>query len=149
MRPKPHDVRHVCVPLPSAKGGGIRVLQGVRSRRTRPAVASRVTLQSGRGPTDPAARSPRAQWLRRCQRPGAVGSQPTAACCGRESNPRHPGYEPGALPLSYHDLVPPRFRIPARNTPRRPSGDGASAPRARRDQPLLKDAGAARHVRAD
>jgi len=40
------------------------------------------------------------------------------------------------------------LRIPARNTPRRPSGDGAGAPRARRDQPLLKDAGAARHVRA-
>ena len=84
-----------------------------------------VTLQSGRGPTDPAARSPRAQWSRRLQRPGAVGPQPTAACSGRESNPRHPGYQPGALPLSYHDLAPPRFRIPARNTPRRPSKDGA------------------------
>jgi hypothetical protein len=77
MRPKPHDMRAVGVPLPSAKGG-IRVLQGVRSRCTRPAVAPRWTHQSGRGPTDAAARSPRAQWSRRFQRPGAVGFQPTA-----------------------------------------------------------------------
>ena len=70
--------RRVCVPLPSAKGGGIRVLQGVRSCRTRPAVASR-RRSSRRGPTDPSVRSPRAQWSRRFQRPGAAGFQPTAA----------------------------------------------------------------------
>jgi hypothetical protein len=54
MRPKPHDSRRVGVPLPSAKGGGIRVLQGVRSRRTRPSVASRGRFSPDEGrPTRP------------------------------------------------------------------------------------------------
>jgi hypothetical protein len=60
MGPKPHERRHVCVPVPSAKGGGICVLQGAHSRCTRLAVASRTTLESSREPTEPADRSPRA-----------------------------------------------------------------------------------------
>ncbi len=36
--------------------------------------------------------------------------------------------QPGALPLSYHDLTPPRFRSPARNTPgRSPEGEAGCA----------------------
>jgi hypothetical protein len=88
-----------------------------------------VKLQLDQVPTDPFARFPLAHWWRRLQRPRAVGYD-RSVLRGRESNPRHPGYKPGALPLSYHDLIPPRFRIPARNAPRRPSGDGAVAPRA-------------------
>ncbi len=47
--PKPHDERPFGVPLPPAKGGRIRVLQGVRSRRTRRAVASRGRFSPSEG----------------------------------------------------------------------------------------------------
>jgi hypothetical protein len=65
---------------------------------------------------------------------------------GRESNPRPPGYAPGtlplgALPLSYHDLIPPRFRSHSRNTPGQSSVDEAGAPLAWRYQPLAWKSG--------
>ncbi len=88
-------------PPPPAKDAGIHVLQGARSRRPRQTFSSLRTLQFRRGPTVRLT-APLGPRLRRCQRLGAVASQPTAARCGRESNPRQPGYQPGALPLSYH-----------------------------------------------
>ena len=144
MRSKPHDMRRR-LPSPCRRRRcGIRVLQGVRSRRTRPAVAPRRTLQSGRGPTDAAARSPRAQWSRRYT---ASRSSRFSADRGVVDGSRTRDTQVISLvlyPLSYHDLAPPRFRIPARNTPRRPSEDGArraagparpAAPERRRSRP--------------
>jgi hypothetical protein len=98
---KAHGVRPVCVPPQPAKDAGIRVLQGAGSRCLRQTVASLLTLQPERGPTLRLT-APLGPRLRRCQRLRAAASQQTAARCGRESNPLHPGFEPGALPLSYH-----------------------------------------------
>ena len=67
----------------------------VRVARARP---SRPRGRSSAGESRPIQPTvPLGPLLRRFQRPRAVGYQPTAAFCGRESNPRHPGYEPGAL----------------------------------------------------
>ena len=42
----------------------------------------------------------------------AVGEHVFRVLVGRESNPRHPGYAPGALPLSYRDEMTPLFSNP-------------------------------------
>lgn len=128
-RPKPRNERRPGVPVPTAKGSGIRVLQGVRGRRTRSALAPRTTLLTERELTDTAARPPRAQWSRRVQRLGGRFLSDRGVVDGsrtRDTQVKHLVL----CPLSYHDQVPPRFRFPARNTPCPTPEDVASEPRA-------------------
>ena len=54
------------------------------------------------------------------------------------------GMCPVLIPLSYHSLIPPRSRTPARDAPGRSPVGEAGVPRARRYQPLACNSGGGR-----
>ena len=125
MRPKPHDWRPVGVPLPSAKPAESACFRAsVRVARARPSRREgRFAPDEGRPTRPPVPLGPSGRDVFSVSEQSVL-SRPRCVVDG--SRTRDTQVMSLVLyPLSYHEPVPPRFRIPARNTPRRPSEDGA------------------------